>query len=359
MLSEEEKQKALVDLYAPLQNRLMFQYKTASDILSSYEYIEGLGREILFENMKYCRENLKLPSFDPDNPYEDYDSKNMYFSVANNLCQYSLWRHGLYNFAEKYYLTMLTTIKHFEKERIYNHNKGMVYANLGIAQAIQLRIDEGFANILKALDEDRGYFKKGRKPAEEFFSSILFQQLEKVIVLVSLVNQIDTLRNEGETCPTAEEFLKGLMDPDQRIFFEYTYAKILENHNVWKEKPNRFSANRMIAYLQDLCLFAEDFLKKKGHSGMLNNLISTAFPQIDLTGCGAGSYKELNEKLEKMHTETNKRDRSLRMLLTLRNFSSHNISAGEKEDFLFREFDKLFNEILRAVVHVYNVPRAT
>jgi hypothetical protein len=60
-----------------------------------------------------------------------------------------------------------------------------------------------------------------------------------------------------------------------------------------------------------------------------------------------------------MHTETNKRDRSLRMLLTLRNFSSHNISAGEKEDFLFREFDKLFNEILRAVVHIYNVPRAT
>ncbi len=42
----------------------------------------------------------------------------------------------------------------------------------------------------------------------------------------------------------------------------------------------------------------------------------------------ADSYKEFNDKLERMYGETNKRDRALQMLLTLRNFSSHNISAG-------------------------------
>jgi len=354
MLSEEEKQKAVADLYAPLENRLMFS-RAAFDITANYKYIEGLGKEILSENMKYCKENLKLPLFDPDNPYEDYDAKNMYFSAANNLCQYSLWRYRLYDLAEKYYHTMLTTIKQFENDNKYNHNKGMVYANLGIAQAVQLRIDEGFANILKALDEDRGYFKNGRKPVEEFFSNPLFRQLEKILVLGPLGSQIDLLKKEGETCPIADEFLKGL-DSDQRIFFEYTYAKILKNHNVWKEKPNRFSANRMIAYLQDLCLFAEDFLKRKGYSGMLKDLISDAFSGVDLSGCGADSYEELNDKLEKIYGETSKRDRALRILLTLRNFSSHNISAGESVDFIFRNFAEVLSEILRAVIYIYGLP---
>jgi hypothetical protein len=357
MLTEEQKKEAFGELQALLENRLVFS-KPAFDIVANYKYIEELGKQILSHNIKYCKEKLGLPPFDPDNPYEDYDCKNMYFSAANNLCQYSLWRHGLYNFAEKYYRTMLEAIKQFE-DNTYNHNKGMVYANLGISQAIQLRIDEGFANILKALDEDRGYFQKGRKPAEEFFNSPLFKQLEKIIVLEHLESQINSLKNEGEACPIAEEFLKSLMDPDQRIFFEYTYAKILENHNVWKEKPNRFSANRMIAYLQDMCLFAEDFLKRKGYNGMLNNLMSSAFSGIDLSGCGADSYEDLNDKLEKMYGEINKRNRALRMLLTLRNFSSHHISAGENEDFFFKDFDEVFNEILRAVMCIHSVPKAT
>jgi len=357
MLTEEDKKKALADLYAPLKNRLMFS-KPAFGIASSYKYIEGLGKEILLENMKYCREILKFPPFDRDKPYEDYDSKNMYFSAANNLCQYSLWRHRLYGFAERYYIKMLETIKQFEGNS-YNHNKGMVYANLGIAQAVQLRIDEGFANILKALDEDRGYFQKGRKPSEEFFNTELFLQLERTIVLSSFKDRTAILNTNGGTYPDAEDFLKGLVDADQRIFFECTYAKTIENYDVWKEKPNRFSANRMITYLQDMCLFAEDYLKRKGYNGMLSRLISIAFSGIDLSGCVADSYKELDDKLERMHGETNKRDRALRMLLTLRNFSSHNISAGEREDFFFKEFDKVFNEILRAILCIHGVPKAT
>lgn len=355
MLSKEEKEKAFADLYAQLENHLIYS-KPAFDIAASYKYIETLGKQILIQNMKYCKDKLKLLPFDPDNPYEDYDSKNMYFSASNDLCQFSLWRQGLYDFAEKYYSTMLVAIKQFEKEDAYNHNKGMVYANLGIAQAVQRRIDEGFANILKALDEDRGYFQKGRNPAQEIFSSILFKQLEKMIVIDSLEKQITCLKNEGEICPNTEDFLKSLLDPDQRIFFEYTYAKILENHDVWKEKPNRFSANRMIAYLQDMCLFAEDFLKRKGHNGMLKALIVSAFPGIDLTDCGADCYRDLNDKLEKMYGEANKKDRALRMLLTIRNFSSHNISAGESGDFILKNFAEVLKEILRAVIYIFNLP---
>lgn len=358
MLSKKEKEKAYPDLYGPLENRLLFS-KPAFEIVASYKYIETLGRQILIENIKYCKDKLELPSFDPDDPYEDYDCKNMYFTAANRLCQYSLWRQGLYGLAERYYRTMLDEIKKFENVNGYNHNKGMVYANLGIAQAIQLRIDEGFANILKALDEDRGYFEEEKKPTEEFFKNPLFGQLEKGIVLSSLEKQISALEKDGEVCPTASDLLNGLVDPDQRIFFEYTYAKIMNNHKVWTEKPNRFSANRMIAYLQDMCLFAEDFLKRKGYTGMLRELISNTFSGVDLSGCGANSYEELNAKLEQFHKESNKRDRALRMLLTLRNFSSHNISAGEPKDFILGSFDKVFGEILRAVINIYRLPKAS
>lgn len=91
---------------------------------------------------------------------------------------------------------MLGTINKFEKDNEYNHNKGMVYANLGISQAIQLRIDEGFANILKALDEDRGYLGEGKKPASEFFKTRLFRQLERIIVLHPLESQLNDLKKE-------------------------------------------------------------------------------------------------------------------------------------------------------------------
>lgn len=358
MLSKTKKKNAIADLHAPLENRLLF-FKPAFDMVASYKYIETLGREILIQNMIYCKDKLKLPSFDPDNPYKDYDCKNMYFSAANKLCQFSLWRQRLYGFAEIYYSVMLNEIKKFENKRKFNHNKGMVYANLGIAQAMQLNIDEGFANILKALVEDRGYFGEGKKPTEEFFKTRLFIQLEERIVLSILEKYIKALRKDGEACPSAKDLLNGLVDPDQRIFFEYTFARIMDNHRVWTEKPNRFSANRMIAYLQDMCLFAEDFLKRKRYTGMLKNLIRNAFPGVDLTGCRTGSWKKLNAKLEQYYRESNKRDRALRMLLTLRNFSSHNISAGESKDFILKNFDKIFTEILRAVINIFRLPEAS
>ena len=350
-LDKNRKHEEFAKLSSPVVVHLIYS-KPAFDIEANYALIQEVGNRILDQNMRYCKDKLKLPSFDPDNPYEDYDLKNLYFSAVNNLCQFSLWRVGLYPFAERYYKAMLETIKRFEKNHEYNHNKGIVYANLGISQAAQMKIDEGFANILKALDEDRGYL--GKRPESEIFDNILFRQIERLIVVNSLDSQLDILREEGETCPKAYDFLKSLKDPDQRIFFEYTYAKIMKNYDVWQEKPNRFSANRMISYLQDMCLFAEDFLKRKNYSGMLHDLICDAFG-VDLKGCSANSYDELNKKIERFCKITNKRNKALGILLTLRNFTSHNISAGEPEDFILNHFDIVFREVLRALIYIYQL----
>ena len=355
MSDEKRKQREFEDLYRPAEKLLLYS-RPAFDIVANYSFIVDCGVRTLRYNMLYCKDTLKLPQFDPDNPYEDYDDKNKYFAATNTICYSSLWIRRLFGLAEKYYEKMLGIIKEFEEKQGYNHNKGMVYANLGIAQATQHKIDKGFANILKALDEDRGYMGKEKDPVTEIFNNLLFRQLEKTIVEERLATQISDLKGDDQVYPTANEFLNRLTDPVQRIFFEYTYAKIVENHDVWKEKPNRFSANRMIAYLQDMCLFAEDFLKRKRHTGTLGPLIQSAFPGVDLSDCSASSYDELNRKLESHSQESSKRDRALKMLLTLRNFSSHNISAGESEDFIFRRFDNVFNEILRAVFCIYQLP---
>lgn len=351
-MSLDDKAKEFIDLHVLLQTRLIYS-KIAFDINANYSFIENLGKETLIQNMKYCKDVLKSPSFDPNNPYPVYNDKNKYFSATNELCQYSLWHFHLYGFAEQYYSVMLETIKKFEKENSYNHNKGIVYANLGISQAAQMKIDKGFANILKALDEDRGYIKD--KPESAFFIYRLFRQTERLIVVGPLESQLKILKKDNEICPTAYTFLKSLEDPDQRIFFEYTFIKIMENYSVWQEKPNRFSANRMISSIQDMCLFAEDFLKKKGYIGMLKKLIDSAFSGIDLQGCGAESYEELNDKLEQFLNDRNKKERALQILLTLRNFSSHNISAGESSDFILQQFAEIFTEILRAIIHIHQL----
>jgi hypothetical protein len=354
MLSPDEKNRRLADLYAPLNNLLFFPQ--AFSIFADFSCIESIGKTILIQNMNYYKNTWKISEFQIDAPYADYDIKNMYFAVANQICQDSLWRSGLYSFAASYYQSMLDTIKQFEKEQNYHFNKGMVYANLGIAQAIQKLIDEGFANLLKALDEDRGYYALGRQPTQEFFESPLFKQLEQILVLSFLNNQITFLIKDGETCPTAEDFLKSLLDPHQRIFFEYTYSKIVENQSVFEEKNNSFSANRLIVYLQDMCVFAEDYLKKKGHNGMLNELITGAFPGVSLSGCGASTTQELNNKIMTFMSEQNKKKRSLCILLTLRNFSSHNIPCGESQDYIPKNFESVFVEVLRAIFHIYKLP---
>jgi hypothetical protein len=129
---------------------------------------------------------------------------------------------------------MLETIGRFERKYEYNHNKGMVYANLGISQAAQKKIDEGFANILKALDEDRGYLED--KPELVIFNNTLFRQTERLIVVNHLESQLDILTKGGETSPKAYDFLNSLSDPDQRIFFFRSIG--------WVEMPYFFVSDR-------------------------------------------------------------------------------------------------------------------
>lgn len=127
------------------------------------------GLERLDFGMTQWAEVDKFPSFNYDVPHDPYVTKDFYFSATNaifvrdpkkQICPWNVLPSSL---SEIYFEKMLKLIKEYENrfKSLYNSeyhfNKGMVYANLGVMQAAQRKIDEGFANIRKALDEDKGY----------------------------------------------------------------------------------------------------------------------------------------------------------------------------------------------------------
>ena len=142
--------------------------KSARNIANNFDFIARSGVEALRQGMK------KAKKFDPDNP--DCSKKNDYFNEANNYCMVSLWQLKLYDLCERYYAILLEEIRTYEDKKTTNFNKGMVYANLGVTKIVQGKIDEGFANILKALIEDEPCHKKDSSVL--VFKNPLFKQFE-------------------------------------------------------------------------------------------------------------------------------------------------------------------------------------
>jgi len=156
-----------------------------------------------------------------------------------------------------------------------------------------------------------------------------------------------------------EEFLESLND-NQRAFFDCTLARILQNWEIWKEKENGFTASRLLAYTQDLCLFSEDFLKSKIPSSILStrphwelkDLITQIFPTINLQGCSANTMTELDGKLTSDLSGQNQPEKCFRILLTLRNYSSHNVSGGTSTNCFYARYDEVLAELIRATCHI-------
>ena len=89
---------------------------------------------------------MLLPVNKAFNPSGAYEAKNYYFNRANELFLRNVELSDLY--AEMYYLRMLTEISNYEQESGKHFNKGMVYANLGIARILAGKFDLGIADFL-------------------------------------------------------------------------------------------------------------------------------------------------------------------------------------------------------------------
>ena len=166
------------------------------------------------------------------------------------------------------------------------------------------------------------------------------------------------------TISAIERFVESFMESlnnDQRVFFDYTFAKMMQNWRIWKEKENRFTANRLLACTQGFCLFNEDLLKSKIPQAVLStkqywtlkDLIPLKFSGISLRGCSANSMEDLDQKLTSNLNKQRQPEKCLRILLILRNYSSHNIRGGTNVNCFYDRYEEILLELVRAMCYIH------
>jgi hypothetical protein len=310
----------------------------------------------------------KKPSFDaPIEPYPyEYNEKNLYVNASNSLWLQNLWDVTDPSISELYFSALLERVKAFKKDNNgFDFNKGIIYANLGVAQSSQMKLDEGFANILKSLHEDSIYLPDTTTPEDNLRKSGLFTQFEDRYVKVYLERIIAQLGMPQIPSPKSfiETFMESLNN-DQRVFFDYTFAKIIRSWEIWKEKEDGFTANRLLAYTQDFCLFNEDLLKDKCSKQELDSmnrpdlkkLIKKKSPHVNVEDCGADEMSNLDNKLPTELPNANQQEKCLRILLTLRNYSSHNIGGGTSNNYFYAHYEDILKELIRAMCEIALLP---
>jgi len=337
--------------------------KSSEHLKAELNILLQLGLNRLDFGMHQWKNVDKKPSFTypPANPPYPYNDKNLYVNASNNLWHKAMWSF-LPELNEIYFNALLQRIKKFEDKK-YFFNKGIVYGNLGVSQSAQMKLDEGFANILKALIEDSGYSQT--TPELALFRRRLFTQFEDRYVKKKLEGYITQL-NVANTSPV-DQFVANFLDSlsnDQRAFFDYTFARAMQNWNIWKEKENSFTANRLLACTQDFCLFIEDLLKSKISPATLStrpfwtlkNLMPTKFSGISLQGCVANSMTDLDQKLPSELGRRIQPNKCLRILFILRNYSSHNVKGGTIANHFYAKHKEIFLELVRAMCYITLLP---
>jgi len=334
--------------------------KTAHDIQTNLDFIIRSGVGLLREGMRKARK------FDPDNPFENYGEKNEYFNNANNTCQFSLWKLRLYDLCERYYAILLREIREYEENHDTNFNKGMVYANLGVSQLAQGKIDEGFANILKANIEDEPYHRAD--PTKTVFKSPLYIQFEEVTEGF-ILRHSDLYRKE-ESAPIDKAFLDtslSSLDTDSHVLFISVVEKIRRTLEVLKDKDNRFTRLQIFLCLQDLCLSIENTLKKKNSlTGMLKALLDSLFssasgrlrlpwkPVFDnnYRFTSSNNATQFESNLRRILAIGDNTARRLLICCAVRNFSSHNLDVGN--DYVFKNIELIFDNILSSIFFLHD-----
>ena len=150
--------------------------RSAQHLKAELNFLLWYGKKRLIYNMREWKNVDRKPTFTQNDPPYPYDVKNLYVNAVNNLWYETLWAFRP-ELSEIYYSELLQSIKKFEINENFRFNKGIVYGNLGVAQAAQMKLDEGFANILKALIEDAGY--SSNRPEYDLFRRKLFTQFEE------------------------------------------------------------------------------------------------------------------------------------------------------------------------------------
>ncbi|AZB71630.1 hypothetical protein [Synechococcus elongatus] len=214
---------------------------------------------IISNGISALRRNLEtFPSFDPTLPYEEKDA---YIQGPIQIGNYLLTYANLYQKAEEYFDRLIQEIEAFESESGKTFNKGMVYANLGIAQIIGKNFDQGIAHLLWASEEDKAF---SRNP-HGIIESDLWKQFENQYIFPLFIN-LNTIEAAELSSKVDKIFIERLLryfDLEHRLLLEVAMFSICENLKFNRFKRNKYTQVKMYMLLRDLCILIEALLRKK------------------------------------------------------------------------------------------------
>jgi hypothetical protein len=313
--------------------------------------------------------NLKdYPAFDPTAPYPE---KNAYFERISGETGNLFGYDGLVSDAEQFYRTMVDTILEYEAQHGKIFNKGIVFANLGIALIAHANLDEGIHYLLLAAKEDSPY----QHNPHDILNGILWKQFEDRHIVPHLL-QLNVNPDSGLQFPVDEAFilnhLASLELPD-RLLLETTLWTIYRNIEFNQVNSNDYTRGRLYSGLKDLCLLTESLLRKKQRlQGVIApNAQITLGPLLinSLAGLGIGypyptppfganSLQEFVNNLEQiLNTAPSPEIRRIYCLYLVRNFTGHHFDVSShirtpngKE--FFDIYEATLTNIVAAIVYL-------
>ena len=289
------------------------------------------------EGVALLKENMEShSSFDPNRPYDD---KNAYFIELARRSEECLFLPGLHWVAERYFKTLLKEILEYEKSHNKHFNKGMVYADLGIAQMVIGKFDAGIAHLLAADEEDRPFVHD----PHGILNTRLWKQFEQYVIVDYLIG-FNQNSDAALKFSVNEAFLNNFfvnMDLQDRLFFEGTIWAICDNLQQDHSVPNVYTRGRLFSGLKDLCLLTEALLRKKQVlNGTLQSdayitlpkLLKNANQSSNLSqglNTNANNLKEFVDNLENILSNASSPEISRVYCLQLvRNFTGHHFDLS-------------------------------
>ncbi len=334
--------------------------KTFHNLIANLSFLLESNIEILKIDMN------NSPAFDPNHPYNE---KNQYINSSNQIGLKFL-RRELPQLAEVYYSKLLDTILRFEEENDKFFNKGIVYANLGIAQMAMDKFDFGIPNLLKAYEEDKDLINQSpereliHKPLYKQFEERQIRQLYKDIQYFASQRSINIAENNLNT------FLSDLDIPN-RLFLIAIVREINKDLKVLKDNDNIFTRTLLFSNIKNLSLLIENYMKNKlekvdslpSNNG-LNNYIVKIFckknkepwwsqyqQSINSGLTKSNNIEDFENNLKKIKNESNEDIKRLLYLVCIRNFSGHHFDVSSS--FLFSHFKNLYKNILGVLYWIF------
>ena len=200
-----------------------------------------------------------------------YEAKNVYFSQANNLCMQTLWEKPIsvpldsntilklseWDAIKQYYEAMRVLVEGYEREAGKQFNKGMLYANLGIAMIASGQRESGIFYMMAADHEDRDFIKPGR--ARSVVYGDLWTQFERPHFQEWIPDALADAAEFPAPHPTEQQcsdLLERIKSPEERLFLSSAIMQVRQ-HLAKAQEGNSFSISEVFSGLRDLCTLIE------------------------------------------------------------------------------------------------------